>query len=243
MLNETAGSSWAYWTSPDTITAYSTLVLCIATFLLVAVTALYVGEVRKQAKDMKGQAENLKRQANAMEAQSNFIRGQSEAITRQADTMENQFEIIREESATMTRQANAMEGQSSIIREQATAMKKQADAMREQSAFMVENMNYDRLVKRHERVGKEMSSLIGLLYSRRKDPHIFSLTRRSQRVVPSGAWQSGHNLIFDFVSFWDSIDQNMYLNRSIDLRDTYQKYNETIDEYFDLSAQNRSQER
>lgn len=55
-------------------------------------------------------------------------------MAKQAKTMENQFEIIREESATMKRQADAMEGQSGLL---------------------LENMEYDRLLKNmKESIGK-----------------------------------------------------------------------------------------
>lgn len=235
--NEISVTGWAYWANPDTITAYSTLALFIVTVLLVIATALSVLEVRKQAKDLKNQSSDIKRQADAAEASINFVRSQSEALTKQARTMESQFEIIREESATMTRQANAMEGQSRTMLEQASAMKKQADAMEDQSYLMLENMEYDRLVRKYERVSKEMSSLVGPLYGRRKDAHIFSLTKYSQKVVPRGGWQSGNDQIFDFMSFWDLVDQNIYLNRSSNLKDAYMEFIVAKDEYYELSAQ------
>jgi hypothetical protein len=87
-----------------------------------------------------------------MDKQSKFIKDQSDAMTRQAKTMEAQFDIIRDESATMKRQADAMEGQSNL---------------------MLENMEYNRLSKRHERLNKEMTLLVGPLYARRKEKIYF----------------------------------------------------------------------
>lgn len=80
--NESSMIDWAYWTNPNTITAYSTLLLMIVTGALVAVTWKYVSEVRGQAKDMRDQANAMKRQADAMDTQSNFIKRQSDAMTR-----------------------------------------------------------------------------------------------------------------------------------------------------------------
>lgn len=209
MLNETAGS---YWTSPDTITAYSTLFLVIVTGILALVTWMYVREVKSQAGIINQQAGSMK--------------DQSDAMTRQAKTMENQFDIIREESATMKRQADAMEGQSSL---------------------MLENMEYDRLVKKYERVNREMSLLIGPLYSRRNDPNIFSLKKRSGRIslaptsrVPN---PSPNALIYDFVSFWDLIEQNMYLNRSYEFQFIFHNYSVNITDYFQAVESNADAER
>lgn len=182
------------------------------------------------------QSRDIKRQADAMENQSKLIRDQSDAMARQADIMDGQTNFVRDQSV-------AMQNQASTMSKQADAMKGQSDAMRLQSGLMIENMNYDRLIRNYERINREMSLLIAPLYSRRKDPHIFSLTRRSQRVVNGGGWKSGEDLIFDFVSFWDSIDQNMYLNRSNILKEAYLDYSKAIDEYFELSAQaGRNQE-
>ena len=233
MLNGTVGSYWAYWTSADTITAYSTLLLVIVTGILALVTWMYVREVKsqagvinQQANSMKDQADAMKRQADAMDEQSKFIRDQSGAMTSQAKTMEAQFDIIREESATMKRQADAMEGQSSL---------------------MVENMEYDRLVKKYERVNREMSLLIGPLYSRRSDINIFSLKyKRSGRIFLSPTSRvpdpSPNALIYDFVSFWDSIEQNMHLNGSYDFGFAFHNYSTNIIDYIQ-AKENRADEK
>lgn len=234
-----------YWPNAESITAYSTLILAFATALLVLVTWKYVGEIRSQAGNMQEQADAMKRQAAAMEKQSTFVKDQTNAMTSQAKTMEDQFGIIREESATMKRQADAMEGQSSLIREQATilseqasAMKKQADIMEKQSKAMLENIRYDHLIKKYDRANEEMSLLIGPLYGRIKDPNIFSLTNRKERIVPMVGSKQPHPVTLDFVSFWDSIDQNIYLNRSDKFKVSIKNYNSNIEEYFILEGQN-----
>jgi hypothetical protein len=151
-----------------------------------------------------------------MDAQSKFIRDQSDAMTKQAKTMDAQFEIIREESATMKRQADAMEGQSGL---------------------MFENMKYDRLVKKYERVNREMTQLVGPLFARRLDANIFSLNyKRSGRIFLSPTSRVPNpgpdELIYDFVSFWDSIEQNMYLNRSAEFQFVFRNYSLNVTDYF-----------
>lgn len=239
---------WGYWPNAESITAYSTLILAFATGLLVFVTWKYVGEIRSQAGNMREQADAMKRQATAMESQSTFVKDQTNAMTSQAKTMEDQFGIIREESATMRRQADAMEGQSSLIREQATilsdqasAMKKQADIMEQQSKAMLENIRYDHILKKYERANMEMSLLIGPLYARRNDPNIFSFNKRKERVkmIQKVRYAVIDESIMDFVSFWDSIDQNIYLNRSDYFEKSFRNYNSIIDEYFMLEGQNK----
>lgn len=179
---------------------YSSAITTIATVVLAYYAHRSFKGFEDQMELIKKQSMDMKRQADAMEVQSNFIKGQSDAMARQADIMDGQTHFVRDQSAAMQNQANTM-------LTQADAMKAQSDAMKLQSSLMIENMNYDRSVKNYERVSREMSLLVAPLYSRRKDPYIFSLTRRSQRVVPSGGWKSGEDIIFDFVSFWDSVEK------------------------------------
>jgi hypothetical protein len=218
---------WAYWARPDTITAYSTLLLMLVTGALVLTTWKYVKEVRGQAKDLQDQAGAMKRQADAMDGQSNLIRMQADAMTRQADTIERQSEFVQEESRTMRDQAK-------VMFDQAEAMKEQAEIMKKQSSLMLENMEYDRLIKRHERVNKEISLFIGPLYARRKDHSIFSLKKSSQRVrIYRQTIVDQEN--YDYVSFWDSIEQNEYLNRSSRFKKALEHYKSKIAEHFELS--------
>lgn len=66
-----------------------------------------------------------------------------------------------------------VESQIDLIREQASSMKDQVSAMEKQSSLMLENMEYDRLEKKYDRVNREISLLIGPLYSRRNDEMFF----------------------------------------------------------------------
>jgi len=212
----------------------SSIFLGVITAFATVALAYYANKSFKGVKDqmdlMFKQSVDMKRQADAMEVQSSFIKSQSDAMIRQADIMDGQTNFVRDQSI-------AMQNQASTMLDQAEAMKCQSKAMVLQSNIMIEKMNYEWLVKNYERVSKEMTLFIGPLYSRRKDHNIFSLSRPSQRVVPGGAWQSGTDLTFDFVSFWDSIDQNLYLNRSDDLKEAFLNYSKTIEEYFGLSKQ------
>ena len=243
MLNETAGSYWAYWSSPDAITAYSTILLVLANIALVAVTWKYVREVKGQAGFLTEQANALKRQADANEAESKFVNDQSGVLIKQANTMENQFEIIRDESATMKRQADAMEKQSDTMLEQTCALKGQAEAMQKQLDIMLDNMEYDRLIKKYERVNKEMTLFIGLLYGRRNDPSIFSLRKLRPKVITHSRGTVLNQENYDFVSFWDSVEQNMFLNRSSEMKSALEKYKSNIWDYFELEGKPQNVER
>lgn len=147
MLSEASGIAidWAYWTSPNTITAYATLFLVIVTFGLVIANVL------------------------------SFF-----------------------------------------------STKRQADAMEQQSKLILGNM-------KHERLGKELALLVGPLYSRRADPYIFCPQRPTARLIKADTKHFNE----DFVTFWNIVDQYMYLNQSANLRDAYKNYKESIDKYVD----------
>lgn len=158
--------------------------------------------------------------------------------------VKDQMNLINKQSADMKRQADAIESQSNFVhdqsiamQDQAATMKSQSDSMEKQSNLMLENMEYDRLVKKYERVSGEMVKLVGPLYARRKDANIFSLNKRSGRIFVSPTARvpdpNPNALIYDFVSFWDSIDQNMYLNRSRLFLDSFNNYNANINAYFE----------
>jgi hypothetical protein len=103
--------------------------------------------------------------------------------------------------------------------------------MEKQSSLMLENMEYDRLSKKYDRVNKEMSQLIGPLYSKRKEANLFQLKKLIEKFEPAGAnkYSEPH---FYYVEFWESIEQNMYLNRSADFRLAYHNYLINITDYF-----------
>jgi len=199
----------------STITAIATVGLAIYAYKSFSGVKDQMALIDKQSTDMK-------RQADAMEIQSTLIKNQSDAMIRQADIMDGQTNFVRDQSS-------AIQNQAEIMLEQAAAMKSQSDSMKKQSNLIIENMEYDRLVKKYERVNREMSLLIGPLYSRRNDVNIFSLKhKRSLRIVLSPTSRvpdpSPDPLIYDFVSFWDSIEQNMYLNTSSKFESTYRNY-------------------
>lgn len=84
----------------------------------------------------------------------------------------------------------SIESQVDLIREQASAMKDQVGAMEKQSSLMLENMEYDRVIKKYERVNMEMAQLVGPLFARRRDPNIFSLKVKAFRkniCIPNSA--------------------------------------------------------
>ncbi len=145
---------------------FSSAVTAIATVGLAYYAYRSFKGVKDQMKLINDQSRDIKRQADAMENQSKLIRDQSDAMARQADIMDGQTNFVRDQSV-------AMQNQASTMSKQADAMKGQSDAMRLQSGLMIENMNYDRLIRNYERINREMSLLIAPLYSRRKDPHIF----------------------------------------------------------------------
>jgi hypothetical protein len=69
-----------------------------------------------------------------------------------------------------------------------------------------------------------MSLLIGPLFARRKDNHIFSWDKATQRAIEKHGGVDQIN--YDFVTFWDTVNQHMYLNQSANLRETYKNFNE-----------------
>lgn len=206
MLNETVVSYLRYLFSPETITAFSTFFLVLATIGLVYVTSKYVKEVKSQADVINQQAGSMKDQADAMK--------------RQANAMDDQFDIIRDESATMKRQADAMERQSSL---------------------MLENMEYNRLSKRHERLSKEMTLVVGPLYARRKEKNIFQMIDRSERYT-FHVRDIVNLMHHDYITFWENIDQYLYLNQSSELRRALGNYYQAIYNNFDFREQKMQSE-
>jgi len=214
-----------YWDQAATI--ITAVIIALGTAALAIYAALTFRAIKDQMKLLYDQSDAMKRQADANEVQSGFIRDQSNALKSQAETMESQFEIIREESATMKRQADAMEGQANL---------------------MHESIEYDRLVKKYERANREISLLIGPLYARRNDANIFSLKcNRRGRISISPTMRtpdpSPDALIYDFVTFWDSIEQNMYLNRSPEVQFAFRNYSLNVIDYFQAVESSADAER
>ncbi|MCX6678781.1 MAG: hypothetical protein NTX42_00235 [Methanothrix sp.] len=218
----------------STITAIATVGLAIYAYKSFKGVKDQMDLVYKQSVDMK-------RQADAMEIQSKFIRNQSDAMAKQADIMDSQTDFVRDQSFAIQNQAKTM-------LEQAEAMKSQSDSMKKQSNLMLENMEYDRLVKKYERVNREMVKLVGPLFERKNDINIFSLKyKRSVRIVVSPTSRvpdpSPNTLIYDFVSFWDSIEQNMYLNRSSEFQTVFSSYSVYVRDYFQKAESGADEKR
>jgi hypothetical protein len=186
----------------------SSLIVAIGTAALAIYAAFTFKGLKDQMKLLLEQATSMKRQADAMEKQSIFIKEESDAMVKQTRTMDAQFDIIREESDTMKRQADAMDGQSRL---------------------MLENMEYDRLVKKYERVNKEMTKLIAPLYARRNETNLFWLQNLTEKF--SGTGYDHDREHFYYVDFWESIEQNMYLNRSADFQLAFHNYLINIIDY------------
>lgn len=204
----------------------SSIFLGVITALATVVLAYYANRSFKGVKDQMDlihkQSVDMKRQADAMEIQSTLIRSQSDAMVRQADALDRQSSFVQDQSIAM--------------QSQAMIMKSQSDSMEKQSNLMLENMEYDRLIKKYERVNREMVRLVGPLFERRNDQNIFSLKyKRSVRIEASPTARvpnpSPNPFIYDFVSFWDSVEQNIYLNRSHNFEFSFNNYSMNAKDY------------
>lgn len=127
--------------------------------------------------------------------------------------MKDQMNLIYKQSIDMKRQADAMEVQANIMDGQTNFVRNQAYAMEKQSNLMLKNIEYDQLNKKYERINKEMTLLVAPLYSRRNDERIFKLKSHTDKFKGAGynKFSESH---YDFINFWESIEQNKYLNRS-----------------------------
>jgi hypothetical protein len=81
------------------------------------------------------------------------------------------------------RSFKGVKDQMDLIFKQSIDMKRQADAMEIQSKIMLENIEYNRLSKQHERLSKEMALLVGPLNARKKETKIFRMVDRSERYA------------------------------------------------------------
>jgi len=151
--------------------------------------------------------------------------------------LKSQMILLMDQAASMKRQADAMDKQSKFIKDQSDAMRSQAQTMEGQSSLMLKNMEYDRLTKKYDRIKREMDLLVGQLYARRNDDQLFLLQKHSERITYRRG--SLNELTYDFVSFWESIDQNMYLNSSSDFKRSYDNYNASIEAYFNSPEQEK----
>lgn len=139
---------------------------------------------------------------------------------------------------TVEAQVKTMRDQYNLIQEQAADTRKQAEIMEIQSNLMHQNMEYDRLLKQHERLIKEITLFLGPLFARRNDSSVFKLERRSQTILVFARGTIDQERYY-YNTFWNDVDQNIYLNQSDILRNALNKYNATIDAYFEANQQNK----
>lgn len=69
-----------------------------------------------------------------------------------------------------------------------------------QASSMQETMRLAQLVKRHERLEKELKRLIGLLHSRKEDKTIFGPSELGKELQERG-----------YYPFWDNVNENLHL--------------------------------
>lgn len=73
--------------------------------------------------------------------------------------------------------------------------------VKRQSEAMMQQAGYDRLARKHERLVKEMTLLVGKLYGK-KDTY---------SILKSGGYNDKSEYFEDHHSFWEDIKRNMYL--------------------------------
>jgi hypothetical protein len=80
-----------------------------------------------------------------------------------------------------------------------------------------------------------MEELVAPLYSKRKEANLFQLKGLTDKFEAAvyGKHSEPH---FYYLDFWESIEQNMYLNRSADFRLAYHNYLINITDYFQANA-------
>lgn len=100
-------------------------------------------------------------------------------------------------------------------------VKRQADLMEKQSSLMHENMEYDRLMRRYDRLNKEIAELIGPLFSKKDNFLIFD---------SAGEYGSNTQYAIEYQMFWDNIREKIYLANK-DLNSGLQNYFLAIEKY------------
>jgi len=82
-----------------------------------------------------------------------------------------------------------------------TEVRRQSTTMAGQACIMKRQMETDRLVRKHEKLTKEMTYLVGPLYVA-KDHYL---------IIESGGYNSDSPCYREHRSFWDDIKRNMHL--------------------------------
>lgn len=126
---------------------------------------------------------------------------------------------------------------------QVAAMSRQADAVSQQAAFMAENAKRDRLERRYERLQKEKLNLVGMLFSRMDDEHIFTPRRlhdKTDLLIDSKMDPLAWERAVEFDAFWKDIKENIHLDQSGEIISALNDYKATINGYL-RAMQNTSQ--
>ncbi len=126
---------------------------------------------------------------------------------------------------------------------QADAMCRQADAMSQQAAFMAENAKREQLERKYERLQKEKLNLVGKLFSRMDDGHIFTPRRlhdKTDLLIDSKMDPLAWERAVEFDAFWKDIKENMYLDQSGEIISALNDYKATVNSYL-MAMQNTSQ--
>ena len=76
-----------------------------------------------------------------------------------------------------------------------------------------------------------MALFVGPMYSRRNDASLFALKKHTEKMKSAG-FNNYDKAHYDFVDFWESIEKNVYLNRSNDLQRAFGNFFSNIDAYF-----------
>jgi|GEM_PF-6924395 len=126
---------------------------------------------------------------------------------------------------------------------QVAAMSRQADAVGQQATLMAENAKRDRLERRYERLHKEKLNLVGKLFSRMDDEHIFTPRRlhdKTDLLIDSKMDPLAWERAVDFDAFWKDIKENMYLDQSGEIISALNDYKAMINCYL-MARRNTAQ--
>jgi len=131
-----------------------------------------------------------------------------------------------------------------LAKDQADIDAKKVELAKSQVEIEYKKMEHSRLLKQYEKIVEEMTLLVAPLYGRRNDKSLFSLNyNRAQRIE---TMHLGKDLVqerYDYVTFWDTIDQNIYLNRSDVLKNALTNHNAEVENYFAIRENREEKER
>lgn len=112
--------------------------------------------------------------------------------------------------------------------------------MEKQNEMMDENRKHELLVKKYNRMLDEMKYLVAPLYARRNDPQIFTLREFDSKIKYANLYSSiGEDPINrEFYEFWENVYRNLYLNQSSSLLRHFNKYSQSILNFYKFEAEN-----